>query len=223
MSERPVAPGAEWAGDVLCRASLPCMQMICTYYNISPNFDMARYGAEKLVQHGIPLDVVVNRHLPLLQLDQAMQVEVREMQAETQALCTEMQREETHALVTRIAWYGPRLRIYRQISCRLCKSPAHRTDVTFVRVWPKSVTVRITGHPHKPLRNRLRFNAGWLCGYDIDFSEQTQTRIACELATFHRIVCAALPLVPDLLRIVLPYVGPDLYILPDGTVGLDFD
>ncbi len=223
MSERPVAPGAEWAGDVLCRASLPCMQMICTYYNIPRNFDMARYGAERLVQQRIPLDVVVNRHLPLLQLDQAMQDEVCEMQAETQALCTEMQREETHALVTRIAWYNPRLRLYRQTSCRTCHSFVYRTDVTFVRVWPKSVTVRITGHPHKPLRDRLHFIAGWINGHDIHIPDSQLACIERELDAFHRVVVSALPLVPDLLRIVLPYVGPSLYLLPDAVVGFDFD
>lgn len=219
----PVRATVTSAGQVLLDASVGCLQMICAYYSVPTLCENAQDGVRDLMRAGISLEAVVNQHLPLLHLDQAMHNEAKAIDGEIRTLADELQREETYTMVQRIAWYRPRLRIYRQIACALCSSFVNRTDLTFVRVWSKSVTVRLSGHPHPPQRERLHFSEGYLVGLPIRLSPVHLSHIARELQAFHSCVVAALPLAAVLQQIVIPYVGPSIYILPDGVVEFDFD
>lgn len=213
---------ASSAHNVLLRASTGCLQMICAYYDVEPHIIAARHGVHFLTQAKIPLETVVRRHLPLLRLDQAMREEAKAISDETTELEVELQREETHDLVARIAWYNPQLRIYRQISCEACSTYTHRTDVTFVRVWPKSVTVRLAGHPHRPQRERLHFFLdGRVIGHHVSFDESNLSNIIQVLGLTQAHITSVLPLPGVLQSIVLPYIGLRLVLLPNDVVDYD--
>lgn len=210
--------------SVLRDATPECLGMICKYYGIQP------YGAHtdalmrKLREEDIALDRVVDRCRGLLDLDRSMREEEKALHMEIEQCAAQWSHEEVVDMMRRLALCKVRLRGYGWHACTLCEGPHMRSDLSIVRVWPKSVTIAYQTGVHMPLHLRLKPSQG---GFQ-DKAEKfylsvTHVRdMADLLRAFHDAMRVTVPMVPDLLDIVTAYVGLIMVKVDYGVV-LDSD
>lgn len=212
------------AEDVLEGASSLCLRMIAGYYGLYVGETHPSQVVMHMRQNHLPLQTVVNAHIDLLRIDAKLRQERDLLDREERDLACQWQLEETRAAFRNMAHHGARLRMYMSFHCPECAGNPARTDFTVLRVWPNSVRVRLSGHPHKPLRERWIYGSVTVSGDNAAVGTEVLAKVHRKLHTFDDAVMSALPLLPTALSdIVIQFVGVSLFVVGNGTVELDFD